>query len=106
MTRPVLNFTLAVLRSAELGFLGLVMPTLRQTPFKLGARTSWRAGETGLRARWAVRQPCFGGRERLDGMGMGMWTWIWMDDGGGRGAMGIESCEVNEVEGNGRTLMT
>jgi hypothetical protein len=32
MTLPVDNLTLAVFRSAELGFLGLVIPTLTHTP--------------------------------------------------------------------------
>jgi hypothetical protein len=58
MTRPVDNLTLAVLRSAELGFFGFVMPTFRHTPLSEGAPTWRRAGETALRARWATRQPC------------------------------------------------
>jgi hypothetical protein len=55
---PVDRRTRHVLRSAEFGFLGFVMPTLRQTPLRAGAWTSESAGETALRARLAVRQPC------------------------------------------------
>ena len=57
MDRPVESRTRAVLRSPELGFLGRVMPTLRQTPLRCGARISDRAGETAWRARWGLRQP-------------------------------------------------
>lgn len=53
----MLSLTLAVFRSAELGFLGFVIPTLMQTPLSSGALTSRRAGETAFRARWATRQP-------------------------------------------------
>jgi len=52
---PVLNLTRAVFRSPEFGFFGLVMPTLRHTPLRDGARTSRRAGETGLRRGWGWR---------------------------------------------------
>jgi hypothetical protein len=31
-SEPFVNFTLAILRSAELGFLGVTVPTLTQTP--------------------------------------------------------------------------
>jgi hypothetical protein len=56
-TLPVLNRTLATFRSAELGFFGFVVPTLRQTPLSSGAMTSRRAGETAWRARCCFRQP-------------------------------------------------
>jgi hypothetical protein len=36
ITFPVLNRTLAILRSPELGFLGFVVPTFRHTPFSSG----------------------------------------------------------------------
>lgn len=48
MTLPELSLTLAVFRCPELGFLGLVMPTFRQTPFSAGRPTV--AGERGRRA--------------------------------------------------------
>lgn len=54
-TLPLLNRTLAVLRSPELGFFGFVMPVLRHTPFICGRLTS--AGERGLRARCSTRHP-------------------------------------------------
>lgn len=57
MILPVDNLTLAVFRSPELGFLGFVIPTFRQTPLSAGALTSRSAGLTGLRARCSVRQP-------------------------------------------------
>jgi hypothetical protein len=52
-TLPVDKRTLAVLRWPELGFLGFVMPTFRQTPFISGRPRT--AGETGRRAFLAVR---------------------------------------------------
>lgn len=55
MTLPLLNLTLATFLSPELGFFGLVVPTLRQTPFISGRLT--RAGEVGLRAACSVLQP-------------------------------------------------
>lgn len=54
-TRPELNRILAVLRSPELGFLGFVIPVLRQTPFISGLFES--AGERPRRARCSLRQP-------------------------------------------------
>jgi hypothetical protein len=36
MTFPVLNLTLAIFLSPELGFFGFVVPTFRQTPFSSG----------------------------------------------------------------------
>lgn len=57
ITRSELNLTLAILRSAELGFLGLVTVTRRQTPFMHGRFPSESAGETGFRARCFLRQP-------------------------------------------------
>ena len=57
MTRSELNLTLAILRSAELGFLGFMMPTRRHTPFMQGRFPSDSAGDTGLRARFSLRQP-------------------------------------------------
>ena len=36
MTLPVLNRTLAIFLSPELGFLGFVVPTFRHTPFSSG----------------------------------------------------------------------
>lgn len=53
MTFPVLNLTLAILRSPELGFLGFVVPTLRQTPFNSGRFLS--CGERSFRALWEAR---------------------------------------------------
>jgi hypothetical protein len=55
MLLPLLNLILAVFRSAELGFFGFTVATLRQTPFICGLLAS--AGETDFRARWPVRQP-------------------------------------------------
>ena len=52
---PLLNLTLAVFRSPEFGFFGLVMPTFRHTPLSSGLSTS--AGERGLRAAWPRRAP-------------------------------------------------
>lgn len=77
MTLPVLKRTLAVLRSAEFGFFGLVIPTLTQTPFRAGAFTSWRAGETDLRARWATRHFPYRRRRELVELG-------WVGDVGRR----------------------
>jgi len=56
-TLPVLRRTLAVFRSAELGFLGFVMPTLRHTPLSSGARAVDIAGDVCLRARCGLRHP-------------------------------------------------
>lgn len=52
---PLLNLTLATLRSPELGFLGFVIPTLTQTPFISGRSFNW--GEVSLRAGCGWRQP-------------------------------------------------
>jgi hypothetical protein len=55
MILPLLSLTLAVFRCPELGFLGFVMPTLRQTPFISGRPTI-----AGLRERrffWGLRHP-------------------------------------------------
>lgn len=54
-TLPLLNLTLATLRSPELGFLGFVIPTRTQTPFISGL--SFNCGDVGLRALCATRQP-------------------------------------------------
>jgi hypothetical protein len=71
---PVESRTRAVLRSPELGFLGLVMPTLTHTPFSSGALIADSAGETAWRARCCFRQPCFRWEEtRL----LECW-WIWV----------------------------
>ena len=53
----LLSLILATLRSAELGFLGFMMETLRHTPFMQGLCSFESAGETGLRAFWGLRQP-------------------------------------------------
>lgn len=53
MTLPLDNRTLAVFRWPEFGFLGLVMPTFRQTPFRDGRPTV--AGDRGRRAFWVLR---------------------------------------------------
>ena len=55
ITVPLLNLTLAVLRSPEFGFFGFVVPTRRQTPFSSGVFT--KAGEVALRAFCPVRHP-------------------------------------------------
>lgn len=55
MTFPELNRTLATFLSPELGFLGLVTPVLRQTPFNPGVPFS--AGDPPRRARCPVRIP-------------------------------------------------
>jgi hypothetical protein len=55
MTLPVLSLTLAIFLSPELGFLGLVVPTLRHTPFSSGRLASW--GDRSFRAFWAIL-PC------------------------------------------------
>jgi hypothetical protein len=52
---PLLNLTLAIFLSPELGFLGFVMPTRRHTPFIAGLCTS--CGDTFLRAFCPTRQP-------------------------------------------------
>ena len=55
MILPLLSLTLAVFLCPELGFLGLVMPTLRQTPFISGRPTI--AGLRDRRFFWGLRQP-------------------------------------------------
>ena len=55
MTFPLLKRTLAVLRCPELGFLGFVMPTFKQTPFISGRLAAERAGETACRAFFGCR---------------------------------------------------
>jgi hypothetical protein len=57
MTLSELNLTLAIFRSAELGFFGFMTVTLRHTPFMHGRFPSDSAGDTGFRARWDLRQP-------------------------------------------------
>jgi len=52
---PLLNLTLAVFLSPELGFFGFVMPTLIHTPFISGLNDN--CGDVFFRARWATRQP-------------------------------------------------
>lgn len=54
-TLPLLNRTLAVFRSPELGFFGFVIPVLRQTPFISGRLCS--AGERRRRAFCGLRHP-------------------------------------------------
>lgn len=54
-TLPVLSLTLAIFLSPEFGFFGFVVPTFRHTPFISGRSAS--AGDVGLRARCATRQP-------------------------------------------------
>jgi hypothetical protein len=48
ITFPVLNRTLAIFLSPELGFLGLVVPTFKHTPFSSGRFFS--CGDRNLRA--------------------------------------------------------
>ena len=48
MTLPVLNLTLAIFRSPELGFLGFVVPTFKHTPFSSGL--SFNCGDRNFRA--------------------------------------------------------
>ena len=55
MTLPLLNRTLAILRSPEFGFLGFVIPTRTHTPLSCGLSTM--AGDVTLRALCATRQP-------------------------------------------------
>jgi hypothetical protein len=55
MTFPVLNLTLAIFLSPELGFLGLVVPTFRHTPFSSGLFLS--CGDRSFRAFCAIL-PC------------------------------------------------
>jgi hypothetical protein len=52
-TFPLLNLTLAIFLSPELGFLGFVVPTFRQTPFISGrfANAGDRSFRGGLRFR-------------------------------------------------------
>ena len=53
ITFPLLRRTLAVFRCPEFGFLGFVIPTFRQIPFRNGRPTV--AGERGRRAGFGVR---------------------------------------------------
>lgn len=55
MTFPVLNRTLAIFLSPELGFLGLVVPTFKQTPLSSGLLAS--CGDRSFRALCAIL-PC------------------------------------------------
>ena len=55
MTFPVLNRTLAIFLSPELGFLGFVVPTFKHTPLSSGRLAS--CGDRSFRARWAIL-PC------------------------------------------------
>lgn len=57
MTRPELSLTFAVLRWPELGFLGLVMPTFRHTPFISGRWAADSAGDTAWRGFLGDRPP-------------------------------------------------
>lgn len=84
---PLLSRTLQVLRSPELGFLGFVVPTRRQTPAISGRMV--RAGEVFLRAGCGLRQ-CLS-------------TWLYV--------AGLDGVIVNErvlldvkVDFNGETL--
>jgi hypothetical protein len=52
---PELSLTLAVFLWPELGFLGLVMPTFKHTPFMAGRRSALSTGETAWRAFLAFR---------------------------------------------------
>jgi hypothetical protein len=54
-SRPLLSRTRATLRSPELGFFGLTVPTLTHTPFICGRPTM--KGEMRRRAGWGLRQP-------------------------------------------------
>lgn len=90
MILPVLNLILAVFRSPELGFLGEVVPTFRQTPFNSGAFTSRRAGETALRARCCTRHPYFKyqyqfilGQESWRRSSHTLTTWLYVENGVG-----------------------
>lgn len=56
-TLSLLKRTRAILRSAELGFFGDMIVTLRHTAFMHGVRDVDMAGETGLRAGCACRAP-------------------------------------------------
>jgi hypothetical protein len=55
MTFPVLNLTLAIFLSPELGFFGFVVPTFRHTPFNSGL--SLNCGDRSFRAFCAIL-PC------------------------------------------------
>jgi hypothetical protein len=55
MTFPVLNLTLAIFLSPELGFFGFVVPTFRHTPFSSGLSLS--CGDRSFRAFCAIL-PC------------------------------------------------
>jgi hypothetical protein len=57
MTFPLLNRTLATFLSPELGFLGFVTPTRKQTPFISGHFLVASCGEVGFRAFCPCRQP-------------------------------------------------
>jgi hypothetical protein len=54
-TLPELSRTFAVFLCPEFGFLGLVMPTLRHTPFIAGRFAALSAGDTACRAFFAWR---------------------------------------------------
>lgn len=54
-TLPLLNRTLAVFLSPELGFFGFVIPVFRHTPFISGRLCS--AGDRRLRAGCSTRHP-------------------------------------------------
>jgi hypothetical protein len=55
MTLPVLNLTLAIFLSPELGFFGFVVPTFRHTPLSSGL--SLNCGDRSFRAFCAIL-PC------------------------------------------------
>lgn len=57
MTLPLLNRTLATLRSPELGFFGFVTPTRRHTPFISGHLVLANCGDVGFRAFCPTLQP-------------------------------------------------
>lgn len=48
ITFPVLNRTLAIFLSPELGFLGFVVPTFKHTPLSSGRFANW--GDRSFRA--------------------------------------------------------
>lgn len=52
MTFPVLNLTLAIFLSPELGFLGFVVPTFKHTPFNSGL--FFNCGDRSFRAFCAI----------------------------------------------------
>lgn len=90
MTLPVLSLTLAIFLSPELGFLGLVVPTLRHTPFSSGL--SFNCGDLSFRAFCAIL-PC-----RKTWINVHLWA---RDAGAGRkaNAGAADSKTVAAIEG-------